>query len=229
MPDHVAVIMDGNGRHARADGLPRPIGHERGASVAKEIVKEAGEIGVSVLTLYVFSTENWNRPEEEVERIMGLLRSFAETEVGELIDSGISVRVIGDRNRLDINVRIALELLEQATAHCTNMILQIAVSYGGRDELVRAFNALRATTQGDVVEGDISAALDTAGIPDPDLLIRTGGEQRISNFMLWQCAYAELVFTETLWPDFTRGEFREICTRFGKRERRFGEVAAAAE
>lgn len=227
-PTHIAIIMDGNGRWAKARGLPRTAGHKRGAEAVRRTVECAREMGVSYLTLYAFSSENWKRPQGEVTDLMGLLRLYLRNEVRTLHKNGIRLRVIGDRSRLGADIVSLIEESEAKTAGNTAMTLVLALSYGGRQEIVEA--ARRLAT--DVAEGRVSPAeideaalsgrLFTAGIPDPDLVIRTSGEQRISNFLLWQCAYAELVFLDVLWPDFGRDDLDAAIRDFHGRERRFG-------
>jgi undecaprenyl diphosphate synthase len=227
-PVHVAIIMDGNGRWAKARGLPRTAGHKRGAEAVRRTVEAAREMGVSYLTLYAFSSENWKRPAGEVTDLMGLLRLYLRNEVNNLHKNGIRLKVIGDRNRLGADIVRLIEDSEAKTAGNTALTLLLALSYGGRQEIVEAARSLAR----DVAEGRISpeaideesinARLTTAGVPDPDLIIRTSGEQRISNFLLWQGAYAELVFLDTLWPDFGRNELEAAIRDFHGRDRRFG-------
>jgi undecaprenyl diphosphate synthase len=227
-PVHVAIIMDGNGRWAKARGLPRTAGHKRGAEAVRRTVEAAREMGVSYLTLYAFSSENWKRPAGEVTDLMGLLRLYLRNEVNNLHKNGIRLKVIGDRSRLGADIVRLIEESEAKTADNTALTLLLALSYGGRQEIVEASRALaREVAVGrispDAVDEDsISARLSTAGIPDPDMIIRTSGEQRISNFLLWQGAYAELVFMDTLWPDFGRPELEAAIRDFHGRDRRFG-------
>ncbi|MBU3076276.1 isoprenyl transferase [Sphingomonas sp. XMGL2] len=228
VPRHVAIIMDGNGRWAKARFLPRIAGHRQGAEAVRRTVRAAGEIGIEVLTLYAFSSENWRRPVEEVSDLMGLLRHFLKAEVAELVANGARLRVIGDLARLDADVRALIDEAIARTASGTRLTLVLALNYGAQDELVRAARALAEEARAgtlvpeaiDVEE--IEARLDTAGLPPVDLLIRTSGEVRLSNFLLWQAAYAELMFVDTLWPDFDAAALAEAVTRFGARERRFG-------
>ncbi len=228
IPVHVAIIMDGNGRWARSRGLPRIAGHRRGADAVREATRAAGELGIKYLTLFGFSSENWRRPLTEVEDLMGLLRRYLRSEISELHRNGVRLRVIGNRDRLAKDIRALIEDAEQMTGANTGLNLVIALSYGGRDDIVRATQALAARVRDgelaaeDIDETQVSGALSTHDIPDPDLLIRTSGEQRISNFLLWQCAYAELMFTDTLWPDFTRQHLADAVMEFGRRERRYG-------
>ncbi len=229
-PEHIAIIMDGNGRWANARGLPRTAGHKRGADAVKRVVKGAGELGVKYLTLFGFSSENWRRPESEVRDLLGLLRYSLENDIMELEAQGIHLKVIGDRLRLPSDTVALIADAEERTAANTRLMLTIALSYGGRQEIVVAAKSLAADcvagkiAAGDIDEGAFSERLFTKDTPDPDLLIRTSGEQRISNFLLWQIAYTELVFTETLWPDFDKGELESAIAEFRQRERRYGAV-----
>jgi len=230
VPVHVAVIMDGNGRWAKARGLPRTAGHKRGADAVKRVVKAAGGLGISYLTLFGFSSENWQRPEAEVRDLLGLLRFYLENDIAELLDNGIRLNVIGDRTRLPEDTVRLIADAEARTAANTKMVLTIALSYGGRQEIVAAARALGADCASgamkpeDISEDTFARRLFTAGTPDPDLLIRTSGEQRISNFLLWQLAYSELVFTETLWPDFGQKDLEDAIATYRSRERRYGAV-----
>ncbi len=231
-PVHVAIIMDGNGRWAKARGLPRSAGHKRGADAVKRVIKSAGNLGISYLTLFGFSSENWQRPESEVKDLFGLLRYYLENELAELHGNGIRLRVIGDRERLPPDTVKLIEGAEARTAANTRMILTIALSYGSRQEIVAAARKLAQECAdgkieaGDIDEAAFGASLFTADIPDPDLLIRTSGEQRISNFLLWQLAYTELVFTDTLWPDFGAAELEAAIATFRSRDRRYGAVTS---
>lgn len=230
VPRHVAVIMDGNGRWARSRGLPRYKGHAAGMDSVREVIEGAGDAGVEILTLFAFSQENWQRPAREVNALMLLLQKYVRTESEELRSQGVEVRVLGDLDRLASGPRKAVEEIQEATRGGTRLKLNLMVSYGGRMEIVRAARAIAE----DVAAGRLApdavdeAALEKrmfmAGIPDPDLLIRTSGEQRISNFMLWQLAYTELYITPTLWPDFTRENLFEALSEYQKRERRFGRI-----
>jgi len=231
-PLHVAIIMDGNGRWAKARGLPRTAGHKRGADAVKRVVKSAGALGVRYLTLFGFSSENWQRPETEVRDLMGLLRFYLENDIAELVDNGIRLYVIGDRARFSPDTVALIEQAERKTACNASMDLTIALSYGGRQEILAAAQALAAEcaagrmAPADISEEVFSSRLFTDGTPDPDLLIRTSGEQRISNFLLWQLAYTELVFTETLWPDFGQAELEAAIATYRSRERRYGAVTS---
>jgi undecaprenyl diphosphate synthase len=228
VPRHIAIIMDGNGRWAQARGLPRIAGHRRGADAVRRTVNAAGEFGIPYLTLFGFSSENWKRPHDEVDDLMGLLRHYLRGEIAELHRNGVRLRVIGDLGRLAPDIVTLIANAEELTRGNGGVNLTIALSYGGRAEIVAAVRAIA----GKAVEGDlapdaidetvISRHLFTADIPDPDLLIRTSGEQRISNFLLWQCAYSELVFTKALWPDFGRADLEQAIADFGCRERRYG-------
>jgi len=231
LPRHVAIIMDGNGRWAKARGLPRVAGHRRGAEAVRNAVEAAGALGVRYLTLFGFSSENWRRPESEIADLMGLLRHYLRSEIAELHAKGVRVRVIGDRARLPADVRALVDSAEETTRANTSLDLVIALSYGARDEIVHAARALAAEAARGTLdpaaidEAAFARRLFTADIPDPDLLVRTSGEKRISNFLLWQCAYAEFVFLDVLWPDFGRREFEAAIAEFGTRERRYGAVA----
>ncbi len=233
-PAHVAIIMDGNGRWAQMRGLPRQEGHRRGLEALRAAVRNAGELGVRILTLYSFSTENWRRPATEVSFLLGLLRRFVEKDLGELHAAGVRVRIIGGRDDLSQDLRRLVEHAEAVTRDNTRMTLVVAFNYGARDELVRAARRLAAEAAAGqldpaaIDEAALSARLDTADLPDPELVIRTSGETRISNFLLWQAAYAEFVFTPVLWPDFDRAAFEEALAEYGRRERRFGGLGEPA-
>ncbi|POR55368.1 isoprenyl transferase [Bosea psychrotolerans] len=234
-PAHVAIIMDGNGRWAQMRGLPRQEGHRRGLEALRRTVKNAGELGIAVLTLYSFSTENWRRPQAEVSFLMGLLKRFVEKDLAELDASGVKVRIIGGREDLAPDLRRLVEHAEAMTCNNTGMTLAIAFNYGSRDEIVRTARALAA----EVAAGSIAASaidealfssrLDTSDLPDPELVIRTSGETRISNFLLWQAAYAEFIFSPVLWPDFDRGALEDAIAEYRRRERRFGGVSEPAD
>jgi undecaprenyl diphosphate synthase len=231
-PQHVAIIMDGNGRWAKARGLPRVAGHRRGADAVRRVIRGAGELGVPVLTLFAFSTENWGRPADEVSDLMGLLRHYLRHELEELGRNGARLRVIGDRDRLAKDIVKDISDAETRTRTNTRIDVNICINYGSRDEILRATRSLaRKVAAGEISVEQIDDSrfereLLTAGVPDPDLLIRTSGEQRISNFLLWQCAYAELVFVDTLWPDFDKEHLERAIAEFRKRERRYGGVGA---
>ena len=231
-PQHVAIIMDGNGRWAKARGLPRVAGHSRGADAVRRVIRGAGELGVPVLTLFAFSTENWGRPADEVSDLMGLLRHYLRHELEELGRNGARLRVIGDRDRLAKDIVKDISDAETRTRTNTRIDVNICINYGSRDEILRATrNLARKVAAGEITAEQIDDSrfereLLTAGVPDPDLLIRTSGEQRISNFLLWQSAYAELVFVDTLWPDFGKEHLERAIAEFRKRERRYGGVGA---
>ncbi len=227
IPKHIGIIMDGNGRWAEMRGLPRFEGHKRGVERVREITEAANGIGVEVLSLYAFSIENWMRPEDEVSVIMGLLESSLKGEFLNFMKEGIRFKVIGNRDKLPENIKVIIEGVEQATEKNNKLVLQCALSYGGRDEIIRAVKKAVAlnTKPEDITEEKIHGLLDTAGTPDPDLIIRTSGEQRLSNFLLWQSAYSEFYFTSTLWPDFTKEEMLEAVHEYQMRDRRFGKVA----
>jgi len=231
-PHHVAIIMDGNGRWAKARGLPRVAGHRRGAGAVRRVIRGAGELGIPVLTLFAFSTENWTRPADEVSDLMGLLRHYLRHELEELGRNGARLRVIGERSRLAPDIVSDIADAEQRTRSNTRIDVNICINYGSRDEIVRAARCLaRKVALGEldpaqIDEDRFERELLTAGVPDPDLLIRTSGEQRISNFLLWQCAYAELVFVDTLWPDFGKEHLERAVAEFRRRERRYGGVGS---
>jgi undecaprenyl diphosphate synthase len=228
LPRHVAIIMDGNGRWAQARGLPRVAGHRQGADAVRRTLVAAGELGISYLTLFGFSSENWKRPPDEVDSLMGLLRHYLRSEIAELHRNGVRLRVIGERDRLAADIAAMIRNAEALTRDNDRMNLTIALSYGGRAELVAAARAIAAEVMigklalDGIDEAAVSRHLFTSELPEPDLLIRTSGEQRISNFLLWQCAYAELVFTKTLWPDFGRADLEQAVADYGGRERRYG-------
>lgn len=226
VPAHIAIIMDGNGRWAKKRGMPRTFGHSQGAKVVEQILEDADHIGVKYLTVYAFSTENWSRPQTEVKALMNLLRRYMKTSLAKCAKNNVRVRVIGDKSMLDQDLQDSIADLERDTAANTGIGFQIAINYGGRDEIVRAVR--RAAEKGllndpgRIDESLLNDCLDTAGIPDPDLLIRTCGEQRISNFLLWQLAYSEMYFTDKSWPEFNREELLKAIDAFNHRERRYG-------
>jgi undecaprenyl diphosphate synthase len=230
LPLHVAIIMDGNGRWALRQGLPRLAGHAVGSEKAEEIVKFAQDIGIKYVTLYVFSTENWRRPEDEVEGLMNLLVKMFEGKLQDLVDYGAKIRVIGRRDRLPRRVLRAIIKIEDRTDANNKIFVNLAIDYGGRDEIRRAVQELaKKVVLGEIApdticEEDISSHLYTAGVPNPDLIIRTGGEMRISNFLIWQSAYAELVVTPVLWPDFSGEDLLLAILEYQRRDRRFGSV-----
>ncbi len=231
-PYHVAIIMDGNGRWARSRGLPKIEGHRQGTDAVRVAIEAAIESGVRYLTLYGFSSENWNRPQKEVDDLMGLLRRFLRSEIAELNQNNIRLRVIGDRTQLSGDIVRLIEESETQTAENTQLDLVLALSYGGRAEITAAARRLSERVKSgdlrpDHITGEEFAKyLETADIPDPDLLIRTSGEKRISNFLLWQLAYAEFVFLDALWPEFTKEHFSQALFEFGLRDRRFGASGA---
>jgi len=235
IPNHIAVIMDGNGRWAKARGLPRLAGHRKGADAVREIIKNSSKLGVKYLTLYSFSSENWKRSKEEVSGLMGLLRRYMKSEIAELHAKDVRFKVIGERARLDSDIIRLIEDAEHMTERNTGLTLILALSYGGRQEIAEAVRNIAKSAElglikSEAVDEDVfSAYLNTAGIPDPDLLIRTSGEQRISNFLLWQLAYAELYFTKKLWPEFKECDLIDAIEEFQKRDRRFGATAASNE
>ena len=228
IPSHIAIIMDGNGRWAKARGLPRIAGHKEGAGAVRLTIESAIKYGVRYLTLFSFSSENWKRPIDEVNDLMGLLRRYLRSEIAELHKNGVRLRVIGDRLDLSSDIINLIEDCERRTANNTTLDLVIALSYGSRKELTNTFKILAEKViagelnVNEINESAISSYLDTSDIPDPDLLIRTSGEKRVSNFLLWQLAYAELIFIDCLWPDFGESEFESAISEFNRRERRFG-------
>lgn len=232
VPRHVAIIMDGNGRWAKERGLPRTIGHTKGVEAVRRAVEYAGDVGIEYLTLYAFSSENWSRPEEEVSDLLGLLRRFIRRDLAELHRSNVRIKVIGERHKLRSDILPLLLEAEETTRNNSGLTLVIAFNYGSRDELTRATRAVVAkVTAGliapeNITEELISSHLDTAGIPDPDLIIRTSGEERLSNFLLWQAAYAEFVFLPGFWPDFGPDMFNEALRIFAARDRRYGGLSA---
>lgn len=232
-PNHVAIIMDGNGRWAQQRGRPRLFGHHAGAKRVREIVEACPDLGVKYLTIFAFSTENWKRTQSEVSGLMKLFRRYIEKEAMALFQDGVRVRFIGDRERLDPKLVSLMDSLEQSTKANDKVHLTIALNYGARDEVTRAAQLMAIEIEeGRLAHKDVDAEtlskfLDTRFLPDPDLVIRTSGEARISNFLLWQSAYAEYEFIDTLWPDFTAVEFAQVLSGFGGRERRFGAVSAS--
>lgn len=220
MPRHVAIIMDGNGRWAKKRMLPRAMGHKRGVETVRNIVRAAGDLGLETLSLYAFSSENWKRPEDEISDLMGLMRDFIKSDLDEFAANNVRLKIIGNYKALAPDI---VDMLEESIARTSNnsrTTLAVALNYGAQDEMVRAARA--AAAQGEINAASIEANLDTADLPPLDLLIRTSGEQRLSNFMLWQAAYAELWFTETLWPDFNKDELAAALNEFARRERRYG-------
>ncbi len=233
VPRHIAIIMDGNGRWATARGLGRIEGHRRGAEATQKVIEAARDLGVECVTLFAFSSENWKRPETEVGALMDLLRYYLKKETSEMHKSGFRLRVIGDRVRLPEDIRALVEQAESVTRDNTHMTVVIALSYGGRQDIVDAARRLAADvvagvrTLDSLDEDSFASVLSTHGIPDPDLMIRTSGETRISNFLLWQLAYSELYFTDVHWPDFTAQHLRDAVEDYASRQRRFGGVATS--
>ena len=228
VPAHVAIIMDGNGRWARARGLPRIAGHRQGAEAVRTAVRSCTELGISYLTIYAFSSENWKRPETEVDDLMGLLRLYIRHELAGLGREGVRIRFIGNLSRLDLDINRLIVEAEESTKYNTGLNFTVAINYGGRQEILSAVRALaedvRTGNQNpdDINEQLLESYLQTQEVPDPDLVIRTSGEQRLSNFLLWQSAYAEFFFTPTLWPDFKRADLENAVQEFQNRERRYG-------
>lgn len=228
IPKHVAIILDGNGRWAKAKGMPRNYGHVQGAKTVEVICEEAYKMGIQYLTVYAFSTENWNRPKDEVDALMKLLRNYMKTCLKTAEKNRMCVRVIGDKTGLDEDIRTRIAELEEATQNNDGLHFQIAINYGGRDEIVRAVSEIaEKVKQGELAVQDIneeliSGFLDTKGLPEPDLLIRTCNEQRISNFLLWQLAYTEFYFTPVPWPDFSKEELEKAVEAYNHRDRRYG-------
>ncbi len=233
-PRHVAIIMDGNGRWAKARGLPRAAGHERGVEALRRTTEAARTLGIEHLTVFSFSTENWRRPAEEVSALFGLLKLYVQQDLARLKRDGVRIRIIGVRDGLPADIAALVDKAERETAHNSANFLNIAFNYGSRDEIARAARAMaEACVAGklkpaDITEHNIGAWLDTREIPDPDLLIRTSDEHRLSNFLLWQSAYTEFVFMDVLWPDFGEAQLREAVRIYQSRERRFGAVTPAA-
>jgi undecaprenyl diphosphate synthase len=232
VPRHVAIIMDGNGRWASARGLPRSEGHRRGVEALRRTVRAAGDLGIDILTIFSFSAENWARPAAEVRELMGLLRRFIRNDLMELNENGVQVRVIGEREDLAPDIRSLLEEAEDLTINNTKLTLVVAFNYGARQEIARAAQRLALEVAAGrmpaaaITADAITAHLDAPDLPDPDLIIRTSGEQRLSNFLLWQAAYSELVFVPTYWPDFDRPTLEGAIAEYRRRERRFGGLVA---
>ena len=235
IPQHVAIILDGNGRWAKAKGMPRNYGHAQGSKNVERICEEAYRMGVKYLTVYAFSTENWNRPKDEVDALMKLLRNYMKTCLKTAAKNDMKVRVIGDKTGLDEDIRNRIAELEEATKDNGGLNFQIALNYGSRDEIVRAVRRVSEDVkEGKVKPEDIDEKmfetyLDTHGIPDPDLMIRTSGELRLSNYLLWQLAYTEFYFTDIPWPDFTKEELSKAIEQYNRRDRRYGGVKEAQE
>jgi undecaprenyl diphosphate synthase len=233
LPTHVAIIMDGNGRWAKARGLPRTAGHRRGAEAVRRTMIGAAELGISYLTLYGFSSENWKRPLTEVDDLMGLLRRHLQHDITKLAEEGVRLCVIGERERLPIDIVRLIGDAEERTRSNDRITVAIAISYGSRQEIAKAARYLAAQAVAGKIEPDaideeiFASCLMTSGMPDPDLVIRTSGEQRISNFLLWQSAYSELIFIDKLWPDFNKEDLAEAIREFQQRDRRYGAVASS--
>ena len=225
---HIAIIMDGNGRWAKKKRLPRAMGHKRGVEAVRDLVRAAGEMGIEVMTLYAFSSENWSRPADEVSDLMGLLRQYIQSDIDEFVENGIRLKVIGNYKALEADIVAMIDNALERTANNDKMTLAIALNYGAQDELLRAVKGLAEAARSGQIEPDeialdhIADSLDTSGLPPLDLLIRTSGELRLSNFLLWQAAYSELYFTDTLWPDFDKRELQKALKSYGDRDRRFG-------
>lgn len=235
IPQHVAIILDGNGRWAKAKGMPRNYGHVQGAKTVEVICEEAYKMGIQYLTVYAFSTENWNRPQEEVDALMKLLRNYMKTCLTTAEKNRMCVRIIGDKTGLDPDLQERIAELEEATKNNDGLHFQVAINYGGRDEITRAARRLAQKIQSgeispeEMTDHSLGDCLDTAGLPDPDLLIRTCNEQRISNFLLWQLAYTEFYFTPVAWPDFTKEELRKAIEAYNKRDRKYGGLKTDAQ
>lgn len=233
IPQHVAIILDGNGRWAKAKGMPRNYGHMEGAKTVEKICEEAWRIGIKYLTVYAFSTENWKRPQEEVDALMKLLRNYMKTCLKTAAKNDMVVRVIGDKTGLADDIRESIEELEKASANNGGLNFQIAINYGSRDEIVRSVRKVMEDVKAGKIEPEqmdeamFDSYLDTAGIPSPDLLIRTSGEQRLSNFLMWQLAYTEFYFTDVPWPAFTKEDLEKAIEKYNSRDRRFGGVKEA--
>ncbi len=235
IPNHVAIILDGNGRWAKKRMMPRNYGHKKGAMAVEQICEDAFNIGIKYLTVYAFSTENWNRPESEVTALMKLLNDYLVDSIERSTKNNMRVRVIGDKSKLDTKLASNIANLEEATKDNTGLNFTIAINYGSRDEMTRAIRTLASDIKegkievSDITESTYEGYLDTFDIPNPDLLIRTSGEQRLSNFLLWQLAYTEFYFTDCLWPDFDKDELIKAVIGYNKRERRFGKVSPNQE
>lgn len=231
-PEHIAIIMDGNGRWAKARGLPRAAGHRAGVEALRQAVRNAADLDIKWMTVYAFSSENWSRPKSEVTDLMGLLKLFIRRDLAELHQNGVRVRIIGERSGLQKDIRSLLEEAEHLTVDNQSLTLVIAFNYGARDEIARAARKVAEQVAAgrmkaeDITPEAFGAFLDTMDVPDPDLIIRTGGEERLSNFLLWQAAYAELIFLPCFWPDFGMAQMTEAISSFAGRERRFGGISA---
>lgn len=226
MPQHIAIVMDGNGRWAARQGKPRLFGHKQGAETLKKTVQSCMEMGIRYLTVYAFSTENWRRPQDEVQGILSLLKMYARQSLNRLAKDGICVKFIGNRDTLPKDVLEIILKLESHTKEHDRFTLIVAFNYGSREEIVRAIQKIQTNNQIVITEDNFGDYLDTKGIPDPDIFIRTSGEQRVSNFLLWQLSYAEFFFTDTLWPDFSKTHLEDIILSYQGRERRYGMTPA---
>lgn len=230
LPAHVAIIMDGNGRWAKSHNHPRNFGHQKGAKTLEQVSIYANKIGIAYMTVYAFSTENWSRPENEVNALMDLLRKYLKSHIKNSHKNNLKIKIIGDRNALSTDIQILIKQLEDITNDKDGMILNIALNYGGRDEIIRGIKKLvddinnKEIITPEITQEIFAGYLDTATIPDPDLVIRTSGEERLSNFLTWQSAYSEFYFTDCLWPDFTEKEFDKALDIYKDRQRRFGNV-----
>lgn len=230
IPNHVAIIMDGNGRWAKAKGMPRTFGHTEGAKRVADVTRAAGHLGIKYVTVYAFSTENWSRSEDEVSALMKLFRNYLKTCIKDADENNMRIRIIGDKTRLDSDIQETIDYVEKETSKYDGVTLTLAINYGGRDEITRAVKKIAEQVKNgevapdDISQDTISNALDTEEIPDPDLLIRTCGEERISNFLLWQLAYTEFYFTPVAWPDFDGEELKKAVVAYTSRDRRFGGV-----
>lgn len=230
IPQHIGIIMDGNGRWAKQRGLPRTAGHKKGAENLKTVLNIARKSGVKIITLYAFSSENWSRPQEEVSTLMNLFREYLKNDIQELIKENVKVSFIGDRERFDADLKEKMDEIEATTKNMTGFHVVLALSYGARGDILKSVKKIAskvkegALSLDEIDETVFASSLSTAGIPDPDLIIRTSGEERVSNFLLWELAYAEFYFTKTLWPDFDEKEFLLALADFEQRQRRFGKV-----
>lgn len=230
IPNHVAIILDGNGRWAKSKGMPREYGHTIGAKNVETIIEAADDLGIRYVTYYAFSTENWKRPEKEVQKLMNLLRNYLKTAIKKANKNNIRMRIIGDRTGLAQDLQEQIQKVEEATAANTGITMTIAINYGSRDEIVRAVNQIRKEMkegileEGEITEEMITAHLDTGDLPDPDLMIRTSGEQRLSNYLLWQLAYSEFYFTDVPWPAFSKKDLEAAVDAYANRDRRYGKI-----
>lgn len=230
VPNHIAIILDGNGRWAKAKGLPRGYGHVKGCANLEQVCYDIKDLGVKYLTVYAFSTENWKRPEDEVQALMKLLRQYLKNCIKRSTKNNMCVRVLGDVSRLEPDMQESIRELEEVTKNNTGLHFQVALNYGSRDEMLRGMRTIAEKVEkgeckpGEITEEMFSESLDTKGIPDPDLLIRTSGEERLSNFLLWQLAYTEFYFTDVLWPDFDKNELKKAIDYYNGRDRRYGGV-----